>query len=250
VCALKPEMDRPLTEEGKLQALAAGVALREIVGTETVSFFVSPYKSCKQTFQFLSGSFTEQGVNYTEDPRLRNQYYGDWKQVQEARNALDEDVKKVGLFYYVYQGGEAAADVYDRVSSFMETLYRKWEQPRSAQNYVILTHNIVILCFLMRWFHWDVATFHRLSRFGGGQLAIMEKQPDGSYRLVCVCCRRRGLGLTRPPPTTIGPLCHATRRCRWGCGRLQACPRPQRRGRRGSDRGVNKATPSAPPQTR
>ena len=182
-----------MTEEGKLQALNAGVKLREIVGQETVSFFVSPYRSCKQTFQYLSGSFSEQGVNYTEDPRLRNQYFGDWNKVEAptARSAIDTDVKKVGLFYYVYPEGEAAADVYDRVSSFMElvflfktlvcdsrgtnyleysqrqyqgngvpnsahllpillyslilifireknlkqTLYRKWEQPRSAQNY-------------------------------------------------------------------------------------------------------------------
>ena len=41
-----------------------------------------------------------------------------------------------------------------------------------------------MLCFLMRWFHWDVETFHRLRRFKGAQIAIMEKQPDGSYRLV------------------------------------------------------------------
>jgi len=186
VCAMKPEMERPLTEEGKLQALATGVSLREIIGNETVSFFCSPYKACKQTFQYISGSFNEQGVRYTEDPRLRNQYFGDWTHTEtpEVRKQLEEKQSKVGAFYYKWPQGESSADVYDRVSSFMETLYRKWDQPRSPQNFVVITHNVVMLCFLMRWFHWDVDTFHRMRRFNGAQIAVMEKQIDGSYRLV------------------------------------------------------------------
>jgi len=191
-------MERPLTEKGKLQALHAGVALRAIIGDETVSFFVSPYKSCRQTFQFLSGSFSERGVSYTEDPRLRNQYWGDWKTSESpaAQQAIAEEIKQVGLFYYVFPGGESASNVYDRASSFMETLYRKWEQPKRAQNYVLISHNIFIHVFLMRWMHWEVSTFHRLRRFEGGQLAVMEKQPDGSYRLVT--------SLPCDPPVPLG----------------------------------------------
>ena len=122
VCALKPEMERPLTEEGKLQSLTAGVALREIIGGETVSFFCSPYKACKQTFQYISGSFNESGVRFIEDPRLRNQYFGDWTHTEtpEVRKQLEEHQSKVGAFYYKWPQGESAADVYDRVSSFME----------------------------------------------------------------------------------------------------------------------------------
>jgi broad specificity phosphatase PhoE len=186
VCAMKPEMERPLTEEGKLQALATGVALREIIGSETVFFVSSPYKACKQTFQYISGSFNESGVRYAEDPRLRNQYFGDWTHTEtpEVKKQLESQQNKVGAFYYKWPQGESAADVYDRVCSFMETLYRKWEQPMAPQNFVIITHNVVMLCFLMRWFHWDVETFHRLKRFNGAQIAVMEKQPDGSYRLI------------------------------------------------------------------
>lgn len=186
VCALKPEMERPLTDEGKLQALATGVALREIIGSESVFFISSPYKACKQTFQYISGSFNESGVRYTEDPRLRNQYFGDYTHTEtpEVRKQLEVQQNKIGAFYYKWPQGESSADVYDRVSSFMETLYRKWEQPRAPQNFVIITHNVVMNCFLMRWFHWDVETFHRLKRFNGAQIAVMEKQIDGSYRLV------------------------------------------------------------------
>lgn len=38
--------------------------------------------------------------------------------------------------------------------------------------------------FLMRWFHWDVDTFNRLGKFKNGQLAVMDKQEDGSYKLI------------------------------------------------------------------
>lgn len=187
VCAQKPEMERPLTEEGKMQALATGVALREIIGQhETVCFVSSPYKACKQTFQYISGSFLESEVRYSEDPRIRNQYFGDYVHIEtpSVRTQIELQESKVGPFYYKWPEGESAADVYDRVSSFMETLYRKWAQPDSPQNFVFITHNVVMLCFLMRWFHWDVDTFHRLGRFQGAQIAVMEKQPDGRYLLV------------------------------------------------------------------
>lgn len=122
VCALKPETERPLTEEGKLQALATGVALKEIIGNETASFFCSPYKACKQTFLYISGSFSEAGVRFIEDPRLRNQYFGEFihKETPEVRKKLEEEQVKVGPFYYKWPQGESSADVYDRVSSFME----------------------------------------------------------------------------------------------------------------------------------
>ncbi|KAH9249543.1 hypothetical protein BASA81_012716 [Batrachochytrium salamandrivorans] len=148
VCAQKPEMERPLTEEGKIQALATGVALREIIGQhETVCFVSSPYKACKQTFQYISGSFLESEVS--------------------VRTQIELQESKVGPFYYKWPQGESAADVYDRVSSFMETLYRKWAQPDSPQNFVFITHNVVMLCFLMRWFHWDVDTFSPFGQVSG-----------------------------------------------------------------------------------
>jgi len=187
VCALKPEVSRPLTEEGKLQALQAGVALRHILGNETCTFFVSPYISCKQSFSFVTGSFPNlASCQYVEDPRLRNMSFGDWN-MNTAPEKVEDYVEKmdsVGRFYYKWPHGEAVADVYDRTSSFMETMYRKWKHVDRPDNFVLITHSTVMHTFLMRWFHWDVETFNRLEKFKNGQLAVMEKQNDGSYRLV------------------------------------------------------------------
>mmetsp|Transcript_2705 Transcript_2705/g.3423 ORF Transcript_2705/g.3423 Transcript_2705/m.3423 type:complete len:314 (-) Transcript_2705:274-1215(-) len=187
VCALKPDIERPLTEEGKLQSLQAGVALKRIIGYESVTFYASPYNSCKQTFAYVAGSFqNKNSCQYVEDPRLRNQDFGDWhlKEAPEKMAEFKKQAERVGKFYYRWPEGESATDVYDRTSSFMETLYRKWKQTDRPDNYVIITHSIVIQTFLMRWFHWDVETFNRLRKFKNGQLAVMEKQPNGSYKLV------------------------------------------------------------------
>lgn len=124
----------------------------------------------KKHHQQTNKQFTRKYIFRTDAPHVREK--------------LDAEAQKVGPFYYKYPNGESAADVYDRTSSFMETLYRKWNQPNSPSNFVIITHNVVIQTFLTRWFHWDIDTFSRLKRFPGGSLAVMEKQRDGSYKLV------------------------------------------------------------------
>ncbi len=154
---MKAEVDRPLTEEGKLQALRAGLALQQIIKNETVTFLSSPYKSCKQTFQYISGSFNTKGVMFVEEPRLRNQDFGDWhlSTPPEKKEEYKLHAKKVGKFYYRWEGGESPADVYDRESSVIEMLYRKWQNPSRPDNYVLITHSVCIQAFLMRWFRWD-----------------------------------------------------------------------------------------------
>ena len=42
-------MLRPLTANGRKQSLTAGVKLRELIGKESVRFFVSPFKTTRQS---------------------------------------------------------------------------------------------------------------------------------------------------------------------------------------------------------
>ena len=66
-----------------------------------------------------------------------------------------------GSFYYRFpDGGESAADVYDRVSSFMESLYRHWkENEGEVENYVLVIHGVTANVFLMRFFQANTS-FH------------------------------------------------------------------------------------------
>ena len=36
---------------------------------------------------------------------------------------------------------------------------------------------------LMKWFHWDVATFEKLDKFRTGQFVVMERQENGRYKI-------------------------------------------------------------------
>ncbi len=64
-----------------------------------------------------------------------------------------EERQQVGKFFYRFPCGESGADVYDRVSGFLETLFRHFERKdMAARNVVIVTHGLFIRLFLMRYF--------------------------------------------------------------------------------------------------
>lgn len=160
--------------------------MKELIKDESALFVVSPFRSCKQTLSYIAGSFSEKEMQCVEDARIRNQNFGSWFLTErpEVAKRLEDESQKVGPFYYKYPQGESAADVYDRVCSVFETMNRKMAQPNPPQNVVIVTHNVVCQCFLLRFFHWEAAsTFHNMKRFPGGAVTVLEKQPDGSYLL-------------------------------------------------------------------
>lgn len=84
-------------------------------------------------------------------------------------------------FYFRFPGGESGADVYDRLSAFMDSLYRQWLLPSRAENYVLITHDTICKLFLLRWFKWDSRVMSSLPRFPGGGVAVMEQGDDGRY---------------------------------------------------------------------
>ena len=53
-------------------------------------------------------------------------------------------------FYYRIPDGESGADVYDRVSTFLETLYRDFAKPDYPENTIIVTHGMTLRLFFMR----------------------------------------------------------------------------------------------------
>jgi broad specificity phosphatase PhoE len=73
-------------------------------------------------------------------------------------------------FFYRWPGGESPADVYCRMSQLKESLHREWHLPARAENYVLVTHNAVILLFLMCWFQWDINTWEHLHKLKTGKV--------------------------------------------------------------------------------
>mmetsp|Transcript_1062 Transcript_1062/g.1223 ORF Transcript_1062/g.1223 Transcript_1062/m.1223 type:complete len:106 (+) Transcript_1062:760-1077(+) len=66
-----------------------------------------------------------------------------------------------GAFYYRFPNGEAASDVYERVSTFLDSLWRSFDVKRS-DNYVIVTHGISIRVLLARYFRYSIDQFSML----------------------------------------------------------------------------------------
>ncbi|GAA0463542.1 histidine phosphatase family protein [Streptomyces stramineus] len=176
----EPDHALSLTERGRKQAREAGVHLRELFGDERVSAYVSPYRRTHQTFHALG--LDPGRVRVREEPRLREQDWGNWQDPAEVRK------QKVyrnayGHFFYRFAQGESGADVYDRVGAFLESLWRSFEDPDHPPNVLLVTHGLTMRLFCMRWLHWTVAEFESLSNPGNGETRALVLGTDGRYHL-------------------------------------------------------------------
>ncbi|MEV6684177.1 histidine phosphatase family protein [Streptomyces sp. NPDC051578] len=176
----EPDHALRLTPTGREQARQAGARLRELFGDERISAYVSPYRRTLQTFRELRLDPTR--VRMREEPRLREQDWGNWQDHDDVR--LQKAYRDAyGHFFYRFAQGESGADVYDRVGSFLESLYRSFEAPDHPENVLLVTHGLTMRLFCMRWFHWSVAEFEALSNPGNGEFRTLVLGPDGRYRL-------------------------------------------------------------------
>ncbi|MFJ7158583.1 histidine phosphatase family protein [Streptomyces sp. NPDC101118] len=176
----EPDHALALTPTGLVQAAEAGERLRALFGEERVSAYVSPYRRTLETFRELR--LDPARVRVREEPRLREQDWGNWQDLADVR--LQKAYRDAyGHFFYRFAQGESGADVYDRVGSFLESLYRSFEAPDHPPNVLLVTHGLTMRLFCMRWFHWSVAEFECLSNPDNGSHRTLVLGPDGRYRL-------------------------------------------------------------------
>ncbi len=156
-----------LTEQGKQEAIAAG----KEIGSEFLAgslVYASPYIRTIQTLGHMFDGANFLALNthtriYT-DPRLREMEWG----ILKSKSDIDREEElrdHFGWFYYRLKGGESPADVYDRASTFLESLFRQFERKRKRRA-IIVSHGITIRCLVMRWFHLTVDQYHSLRNPG------------------------------------------------------------------------------------
>ena len=146
-----------VTEKGKSQAQEAAKKIIDITGTTSaLKTYVSPYKRTRETLQELQKTSLNLYPIY-EDPRLREQDHGHLRN-DEEREKLKKECFSYSQFYYRFPNGESGADVYSRVSSFLESLHRSFTD-NNYENYLIITHGLTAKIFLMRWFHKTVEEY-------------------------------------------------------------------------------------------
>ncbi len=105
-----------------------------------------------------------------------------------TRESVVAERKKIGRFFYRFKDGESGADVYDRVSSFMDSLFREMDNLLTPDNNIlIVSHGLFIRLFLMRFYRWPVEKFHTLENFDNCQYCVLESNDeDGSFILKTV----------------------------------------------------------------
>ncbi|KQK07623.1 phosphoglycerate mutase-like protein AT74H [Brachypodium distachyon] len=195
-----PDYRIPLTPRGVEQARAAGKGILDVVSTSAaeaspdpnwkVYFYVSPYERTRATLREIGAAFPKDRViGAREECRVREQDFGNF-QVEERMRAVKETRERFGRFFFRFPEGESAADVFDRVASFMESLWRDIDNGRLDQstgceiNLVIVSHGLTSRVFMMKWFKWTVEQFERLNNFENCEFRVMQLGPGGEYSLL------------------------------------------------------------------
>jgi len=190
----KPDHRIELTEKGKAQAREAGERLKSLLGPgETLYVYVSPYMRTMQTLYELGSVVgADKVLGVREEPRLREQDFGNFQDA--TMRELKRERLGFGRFFYRFPNGESAADVYDRVTSFRETLRNDIHFGRfncdatgcktNDCTVVIVTHGLTLRVFLMRWYKWTTEHFSRLRNTRNAELVVMERGDGGRYSLL------------------------------------------------------------------
>lgn len=202
-----PDNAMPLTRLGFEQARVCGKNLKaRILGeNETVHFIVSPYVRTVETFHGIVSAWCdpaefahirdrdlrlkawysrllELGLTWHEDPRIREQDFGNYQDHEKIKEAKKERVR-FGTFYYRFAHGESASDVYDRISTFLDSLWRSFDMNKS-QNYVLVTHGISIRVLLARYFRYTIDQFNLLRNPRNCEMVALSHDGRGKLRLL------------------------------------------------------------------
>ncbi|KAH6794231.1 Phosphoglycerate mutase family protein [Perilla frutescens var. hirtella] len=193
--ATTPDNRIPLTPEGIQQAKRAGAQICNVISdggacsSWKVYFYVSPYARTRATLREIGRAFPRSTViGAREECRIREQDFGNF-QVAERMKVIKEIRERFGRFFYRFPEGESAADVFDRVSSFLESLWRDIDMNRLHRdaaddlNLVIVSHGLAIRVFLMKWFKWTVEQFERLNNPRNCEFQVMQLGNGGEYSL-------------------------------------------------------------------
>jgi len=190
-----PDHRVKLTPEGWNQSHEAGRRLRALLrADDTLHFFTSPYRRTRETTEGIlktltadepsPSPFPRHSIKVYEEPRLREQDFGNFQPCSAEMERMWQERADYGHFFYRIPNGESAADAYDRISGFNESLWRQFGEDDCASVCVLVTHGLMSRVFLMKWYHFSVEYFEDLRNVNHCEFLIMRKKEDsGKYIL-------------------------------------------------------------------
>ncbi|KAL2134640.1 hypothetical protein VTI74DRAFT_11297 [Chaetomium olivicolor] len=189
-----PDHRVKLTQEGWQQAYEAGRRLRAMLRPDdTLHFFTSPYRRTRETTEGIlatltsdepeTSPFKRDKIKVYEEPRLREQDFGNFQPCSAEMERMWQERADYGHFFYRIPNGESAADAYDRISGFNESLWRQFGEDDFASVCVLVTHGLMSRVFLMKWYHFSVEYFEDLRNVNHCEFLIMRRNDAGKYIL-------------------------------------------------------------------
>lgn len=172
-----------LTERGEQQAHEAGEKLAALVGSRRVAVYTSPYRRTQSTAKNVMERLQEAGCDLHwlaahEDPRIREREFSGTFQYEVVDRADENDYSR---FFWRPPTGESCADVYDRVSLFIDTLWRRFTSTKKLEGGAILivSHGLTCRLFAMRWLRWSVERFQQTKNLANcGYIVLQLHGPD------------------------------------------------------------------------
>jgi len=119
-------------------------------------------------------------VSWHEDARIREQDFGNFQKPEEMRQ-FKRDRYRYGSFYYRFPHGESCSDVYDRCSTFLDSLWRSFEA-KKADNYIIVAHGATMRVLLTRYFRYTVDQFQKLANPSNGEMMLLAHDGEGKLK--------------------------------------------------------------------
>lgn len=138
------------------QAVEAGDRLLKLLKPEdTVRIITSPYTRTRETTNGIISSLAphpnSSKIKVLEEPRIREQDFGNFQPCSEEMERMWHERAAYGHFFYRIPNGESAADAYDRVSGFNESIWRQFAEDDFPSVLVLVTHGLMTRIFLMKW---------------------------------------------------------------------------------------------------
>ncbi|KAF2008897.1 phosphoglycerate mutase family protein [Aaosphaeria arxii CBS 175.79] len=190
-----PDHRVKLTPHGQSQAEEAGRQLRSLLKPDdTLQFFTSPYRRTRETTEGILKTLTSDDptpspfprhkIKVFEEPRLREQDFGNFQPCSAEMERMWQERADYGHFFYRIPHGESAADAYDRISGFNESMWRQFGEEDFPSVCVLVTHGLMTRVFLMKWYHWSVEYFEDLRNVNHCEFIVMKQNPtNGKYIL-------------------------------------------------------------------
>ncbi|EOA87531.1 uncharacterized protein SETTUDRAFT_161079 [Exserohilum turcica Et28A] len=190
-----PDHRVKLTQHGWTQAEEAGRQLRSLLKPDdTLQFYTSPYRRTRETTEGILRTLTSDDptpspfprnkITVFEEPRIREQDFGNFQPCSAEMERMWQERADYGHFFYRIPDGESAADAYDRVSGFNESLWRSFGDDNFPSVCVLVTHGLMSRVFLMKWYHWSVEYFEDLRNVNHCEFIIMKRsENNGRYIL-------------------------------------------------------------------